>query len=46
MSRGYQTLEIEEEEVRLLMNNAKNKDEFRRYQALYLRVGEKIPHPL
>ena len=43
MSRGYQALEIGVEEIRVLMNNAKNKDEFRRYQALYLRVEEKMP---
>ena len=43
MSRGYQALEIGVEEIRVLKNNAKNKDEFRRYQALYLRVGEKMP---
>lgn len=42
MSRGYQRLEVEAEEARQLMNGAKDKDEFRRYQALYLRVGEKM----
>lgn len=43
MSRGYQKLEVEEEAVKALMDNAKSKDEFRRYQSLYLRVAEKMP---
>ncbi|WP_425361788.1 winged helix-turn-helix domain-containing protein [Candidatus Tisiphia endosymbiont of Mystacides longicornis] len=42
MARGYQKLEINPEEVRVLMNNSNSKDEFRRYQALYLRVSEKM----
>ena len=42
MPKGYQNLEVDIEEVKLLMNNSKSKDEFRRYQALYLRVGEKM----
>jgi transposase len=42
MPKGYQKLEVNVEEVKLLMNNSKSKDEFRRYQALYLRVGEKM----
>ena len=46
MSRGYQELEIEAEEVRLLMKDSKTKDEFRRYQALHLRIAEKMSVPL
>jgi transposase len=46
VSRGYQSLEIEAEEVRLLMNGSKNKEEFRRYQSVYLRVAEKMPTSL
>lgn len=42
MSKGYQALEVEEEEVKQLMNNAKNKEEFRRYQSVYLRVSEQM----
>jgi transposase len=43
MSRGYQALEVDVEEVKRLMNIAKNKEEFRRYQSIYLRVSEKMP---
>jgi len=46
MPRGYRELEIDAEEVKLLMNNSKSKEEFRRYQALYLRVGENMPTSL
>ena len=46
MSRGYQKLEINPQEIKLLMNSSKNKDEFRRYLAVYLRVGEKMPAPV
>ena len=42
MSRGYQALNIDGEEVRQLMNNAKNKEEFRRYQSVYLRISEQM----
>ena len=41
MPRGYQKLEINPQEVKLLMSGSKNKDEFRRYQAVYLRAEEK-----
>lgn len=43
MSRGYQKLEIDEEAIRTLMNDSKTKEEFRRYQSLYLRIAEKMP---
>lgn len=46
MPKGYQKLEMGVEEVKFLMNNSKSKDEFRRYQALYLRVSEKMPTSL
>jgi transposase len=46
MSKGYQSLAIEAEEVKRLMNIAKNKEEFRRYQSIYLRVAEKMPTSL
>ncbi len=36
MSRGYQVLEVNVEEVKQLMNEAKTKEEFRRYQSIYL----------
>lgn len=45
MPRGYQKLEINPQEVKLLMSGSKNKDEFRRYQAVYLRAEEKMPAP-
>jgi len=46
MSRGYQKLEIDEEAIRTLMNDSKTKEEFRRYQSLYLRIAEKMPTDL
>lgn len=46
MSRGYQKLEIDEEAIRTLMNDSKTKEEFRRYQSLYLRIAEKMPTTL
>ena len=46
MSRGYQKLEVEEEVVKALMNQSKSKEEFRRYQSVYLRVSEKMQTPL
>jgi transposase len=42
MSRGYQRLEVEEEAVKALMGNARSKEEFRRYQSVYLRIAEKM----
>lgn len=42
MSRGYQRLEVEEEAVEALMGNARSKEEFRRYQSVYLRIAEKM----
>lgn len=45
MSRSYNVINIEVEEVRRLMNAANTKDEFRRYQALYLRLSHQIPTP-
>lgn len=46
MSKGYQALEVDAEEVKQLMNGTKNKEEFRRYQSIYLRVSEKMPASL
>ena len=46
MSRSYNVLNIEAEEVRQLMNASKSKDEFRRYQSVYLRVSNQMPAPL
>ncbi|WP_425360100.1 MULTISPECIES: helix-turn-helix domain-containing protein [unclassified Candidatus Tisiphia] len=46
MSRGYKVLEVNVEEVKQLMNEAKTKEEFRRYQSIYLRVSEKMPTSL
>lgn len=46
MSRSYNVLNIEAEEVKQLMNASKSKDEFRRYQSLYLRVSNQSPVPL
>lgn len=46
MSRGYQKLEIDAEAVKALMNASKTRDEFRRFQAPYLRIAEKMPTSL
>ncbi len=40
MPRGYQQFEIDGEAVRELMVNAKNLSEYKRYQAIHLRVNE------
>jgi transposase len=45
MPRGYQKLELDAKEVKLLMDGAKNKEEFRRFQALHLRVSENMSAP-
>jgi transposase len=42
MSRGYQPLEVDKEEVRRLMKEAKTVQEYRRYQAIHLRVSENM----
>lgn len=42
MPRGYQKLEIDREELKYLMDEAKNRDEFRCFQALHLRVKENM----
>ena len=46
MSRSYNSLNIKAEEVKQLMNASKNKDEFRRYQSVYLRVSQQMPASL
>lgn len=43
MSRSYNIINIEAEEVKRLMNASKTKDEFRRYQSLYLRLSNQMP---
>ena len=43
MSRSYNIINIEAEEVKGLMDATKTKDEFRRYQSLYLRLSNKMP---
>lgn len=42
MSRGYQTLEVEEEEVKKRMKEARSVEEYKRYQAIHLRVNENM----
>lgn len=46
MSRSYDVINIEPEEVKQCMNASKDKDEFRRYQSIYLRVNNQMPAPL
>lgn len=43
MSRSYNVIDIKAEEVKGLMDDVKTKDEFRRYQSLYLRLSNKMP---
>ncbi len=45
MSRSYNVINIEAKEVKRLMNEAQTKDEFRRYQSLYLRLNNQMPTP-
>ena len=45
MPKGSKKLEIDLAEVEQLMNASKNKDEFRSFQALYLRVKENMSAP-
>ena len=40
MSRGYQSLSLDGEELKLRMKEAKSIDEYKRYQAVHLRVNE------
>lgn len=46
MSRSYNVISIEAKEVKQLMDASKSKDEFRRYQALYLRISNQSPTSL
>ena len=43
MARKYSDLNIAAEKVKQLMDNSRNKEEFRRYQALYLRIAKQMP---
>ena len=43
MSRSYNVINIRAEEVKKLMDVSKTKDEFRRYQCLYLRLSHQMP---
>lgn len=43
MARKYSHLNIKAENIKQLMNDSKNKEEFRRYQALYLRISQEMP---
>ena len=45
MPRSYNVINIKAEEVRKLMDASKTKDEFRRYQSLYLRLSNQMPTP-
>lgn len=45
MSRSYNVINIEAKKVKQLMHAANTKDEFRRYQALYLRLSNQMPTP-
>jgi len=46
MSRSYNVIDIEAEAVKQFMNASESKDEFRRYQSLYLRVNNQMPTAL
>jgi len=45
MARKYNDMNLGAEDIKQLMNNSKNKEEFRRYQAVYLRVSQQMPAP-
>ena len=42
MSRGYQELNVDGKEVFARMQKAENLEEYKRYQAIHLRVNEKM----
>lgn len=43
MARRYSDLNIKVDDIKQLMNNSRNKEEFRRYQTVYLRVSQQMP---
>jgi transposase len=43
MARKYNDMNLKTEDIKQLMNDSRNKEEFRRYQAVYLRVSQQMP---